>query len=53
MSEPVFAAIYAVLWAVLFGFLFRLGRQSGELQRGSLKSGIFASPAGCALSSTG
>ena len=32
MSEPVFAAIYAVLWALLFVFLFRLGRQSKELQ---------------------
>lgn len=32
MSETAFAVLYAVLWAALFVSLFRLGRQSGELQ---------------------
>ncbi|MDX1622858.1 MAG: hypothetical protein R3199_02635 [Gemmatimonadota bacterium] len=32
MSESAFAIVYAVLWAVLFFYLFRLTRQSRELQ---------------------
>lgn len=32
MTEQGFAIFYAVLWALLFVFLFRLGRQSKELQ---------------------
>lgn len=33
MSEGAFAFLYAVLWAILFFLLFRLGRQSRDLQR--------------------
>lgn len=32
MSETTFAILYAILWAVLFFYLFRLGRQSRDLQ---------------------
>lgn len=32
VSETIFAVLYAILWAVLFVWLFRLGRQSKELQ---------------------
>ena len=33
MSEGTFAILYAVLWTILFILLFRLGRQSRDLQR--------------------
>ena len=32
MTETTFAVLYAALWALLFYYLFRLGRQSKELQ---------------------
>ncbi len=32
MSETSFAILYALLWTFLFALLFRIGRQSRQLQ---------------------